>query len=235
MVPRVDNPLIVALDTSDPHSAAAMADRLRGLVGMVKVGLELFTAGGPDAVRGVRQHAPVFLDLKLHDIPNTVERAARNVGGLGVDHLTVHALGGAEMVRAAVDGATEGAAAASAPPPGIIAITVLSSLAGEGLASPASLAFEAVSAGASGVVVSGEDVEDVRTALGGEPLLVVPGIRPEGFGSNDHARVLTPRAALEKGADYLVVGRPVTGASDPAAAARAILREAGVTAEGEGS
>jgi orotidine-5'-phosphate decarboxylase len=202
---------------------------------MVKVGLELFTAGGPGAVRGVRRHAPVFLDLKLHDIPTTVERAARNVAGLGIEFLTIHALGGTEMVRAAVEGAAEGASGADAPSPGIIAITVLSSLAGEGLASPASLAFEAVSAGARGVVVSGEDVEDVRTALGAEPLLVVPGIRPEGFGSNDHARVLTPRAALEKGADYLVVGRPVTGAADPSAAARAVLREAGSPAAGEGA
>jgi orotidine-5'-phosphate decarboxylase len=227
-VPRVANPLIVALDTSDPDAAAAFAERLRGLAGMVKVGLELFTAAGPDAVRGIRHHAPVFLDLKLHDIPNTVERAARNVGALRVDLLTVHALGGSDMVRAAVAGAMEGALAASAPPPGIIAITVLSSLAGEDLASPASLAFEAVSAGARGVVVSGEDVEDVRTALGPEPLLLVPGIRPQGFGSNDHARVLTPRAALEKGADYLVVGRPITEATDPAAAARAVLRECGL-------
>ena len=233
-MPRVDNPLIVALDTSDADDATALAERLRGLVGMVKVGLELFTAGGPDTVRAVRRHAPVFLDLKLHDIPNTVERAARNVGGLGVELLTVHALGGADMVRAAVEGAGQGAAAANDAAPGIIAITVLSSLAGEGLASPASLAFEAVASGARGVVVSGEDVEDVRTALGAEPLLVVPGIRPEGFGSNDHARVLTPRAALEKGADYLVVGRPVTGAADPSAAARAILREAGAPAGGEG-
>jgi orotidine-5'-phosphate decarboxylase len=227
-VPRVDNPLIVALDTSNAEGAVDLTTQLQGLVGLVKVGLELFTAGGPDVVRDVRRHAPVFLDLKLHDIPNTVGRAARNVGGLGVDLLTVHALGGAEMVRAAVEGAGEGAAA-DAPPPGVIAITVLSSLAGEGLASPASLAFEAVSAGARGVVVSGEDVQDVRTALGAEPILVVPGIRPEGFGSNDHARILTPQAALEKGADYLVVGRPVTGGADPSAAARAILREIGVT------
>jgi orotidine-5'-phosphate decarboxylase len=228
-----DNPLIVALDTSDLNGAVALAEQLHGLVGMVKVGLELFTAAGPDAVRRVREHAPVFLDLKLHDIPNTVERSARNVGGLGVDLLTVHALGGADMVRAAVQGSVDGASAAKASPPGIVAITVLSSLAGEGLASPASLAFEAVSAGARGVVVSGEDVQDVRTVLGPEPLLVVPGIRPEGFGGNDHARVLTPRAALERGADYLVVGRPVTGASDPSAAARAVLREAGATpAEG---
>jgi orotidine-5'-phosphate decarboxylase len=229
-VPRVRNPLIVAVDTSDPDAAAALAGRLGELVGMVKVGLELFTAAGPGAVSRVRERAPVFLDLKLHDIPNTVGRAARNVGGLGVSFLSVHALGGTDMVRAAVEGAAEGAAAASVEPPGIVAVTILSSLAGEELASPASLAFEAVSAGAHGVVVSGEEVEDVRRALGEEPLLVVPGIRPEGFGSNDHARVLTPRAALEKGADYLVVGRPITEASDPAAATRAVLREVGIEA-----
>ena len=232
-MPRIDNPLIVALDRSDPDGAADLAERLGGLVAMVKVGLELFTAAGPDAVRGVRRHARVFLDLKLHDIPSTVGRAARNAGGLGVSLLSVHALGGQEMVRAAAEGAADGASAAGVSPPEIIAITVLSSLAGEELASPASLAFEAVAAGAGGVVVSGDDVEDVRTALGSEPLLVVPGIRPEGFGSNDHARVLTPRAALEMGADYLVVGRPVTAAADPSAAARAILREAGAIVGGE--
>jgi orotidine-5'-phosphate decarboxylase len=232
-VPRIDNPLIVALDTSDPDGATDLAERVGGLVAMVKVGLELFTAAGPDAVRGVRRHAPVFLDLKLHDIPNTVGHAARNAAGLGVSLLSVHALGGQEMVRAAAEGAADGASAAGASPPAIIAITVLSSLAGEELASPASLAFEAVAAGAGGVVVSGDDVEDVRAALGPEPLLVVPGIRPEGFGSNDHARVLTPRAALELGADYLVVGRPVTAAADPSAAARAILREAGAIVGGK--
>jgi orotidine-5'-phosphate decarboxylase len=226
-VPRIGNPLIVALDTSDPDEAGMLAERLAGLVSMVKVGLELFTREGPAAVRRVREHAPVFLDLKMHDIPTTVERAARNVGGLGVRLLTVHALGGGDMVRAAVEGVAEGASAAGTEGPRIVAVTVLSSLAGEGLASPASLAFEAVSAGASGVVVSGEDVEGVRGALGDEVLLVVPGVRPEGFGSNDHVRILTPRAALERGADYVVVGRPVTGAADPAAAARAILREAG--------
>ncbi len=227
---RIRNPLIVAADVSDVDAAGSLAKQLSGLVGMMKVGLELFTAAGPAAVARVREHVPVFLDLKLHDIPTTVERAARNVGGLGVELLTVHALGGAEMVGAAVQGAAEGAAAANVDPPGIVAITVLSSLAGEGLASPASLAFEAVSAGAAGVVVSGDDVEDVRGALGEAPLLVVPGIRPEGFGSNDHTRILTPRAALEQGANYLVVGRPVTEAADPAAAARAILRESGVEA-----
>jgi orotidine-5'-phosphate decarboxylase len=174
-------------------------------------------------------HGPVFLDLKLHDIPSQVRGAATNAGRLGVGLLTVHALGGMEMVAAAVEGSAEGASRGGRDEePRVLAVTVLSSLAGEGLASPASLAYEAVSAGAAGVVVSGDDVATVRQALGPEPLLVVPGIRPHGHGHNDQVRVLTPGEALERGADYLVVGRPVTEADDPAAAARAILREAGV-------
>jgi orotidine-5'-phosphate decarboxylase len=225
------NPLIVAADLSDPGEAEDIARRLSGLVAFIKVGLELFTAAGPRSVERVRAHAPVFLDLKLHDIPNTVARAARNVGRLGASLLTVHALGGTDMVRAAVEGAAEGADQVGLDPPRVLGVTVLSSLAGEGLASPASLAFEAVSAGAAGVVVSGDDVADVRTSLGPSALLVVPGIRPSGMSSNDHVRVLSPGEALERGADLLVIGRPVTESPDPAAAARAILREVGVAGD----
>lgn len=221
------NPLIVAADVSEVAEAEALASRLSGLAAFMKVGLELFTAAGPSAVRAVAQHAPVFLDLKLHDIPNTVERAARNAGRLGARLLTVHALGGEEMVRAAVAGATTGAASAREEAPVVLGVTVLSSVAGESLASPASLAFEAVAAGAGGVVTSGADVETVREAVGDDPLVVVPGIRPGGQPANDHVRVLSPREALERGADYIVVGRPITGSTDPAAAARAVLREAG--------
>ena len=222
------NPLIVAADVSDPDAAEALARELDGVVAFVKVGLELFTAAGPWAVERVRAHVPVFLDLKLHDIPTTVERAARNAGRLGPSLLTVHALGGPDMVRAAVEGSRVGAEQSGTEPPAIVAVTVLSSLAGEGLASPASLAFEAVSAGAAGVVVSGGDVRAVREALGDGPTIVVPGIRPGGQPANDHARVLSPGEALELGADYVVVGRPITGSADRAAAARAILRETGI-------
>jgi orotidine-5'-phosphate decarboxylase len=221
------NPLIVAADTADPSEAEALAKRLTGLVAMTKVGLTLFVSAGPESVERVREHTPVFLDLKLHDIPKQVEGAARSAARLGVSLLSVHALGGPEMIRAAVDGAGDGAAAVGVEPPSIIGITVLSSLAGEGLASPASLAFEAVSAGAGGVVVSGEDVATVRQALGPAPTLVVPGIRPGGQPANDHVRVLSPGEALELGADLIVVGRPITGSADPAAAARALLREVG--------
>jgi len=222
------NPLVVAIDTSDLEAAAALSAALAGAVGMVKVGLELFTAAGPSSVSRLAEHAPVFLDLKLHDIPTTVGRAARNAGRLGAAMLTVHALGGPEMVRAAVDGAAEGAKGAGTAPPQVVAVTVLSSLAEAAGASPASLAFEAVTAGARGAVVSGDDVKDVREALGQDPLLVVPGIRPSGARSNDHARVLTPSEAMAAGADRLVVGRPITESTDPAAAARAILEEIGL-------
>lgn len=222
------NPLIVAADVSDASAAEALADALAGVVSHLKVGLELFTAEGPPLVRSLAQRLPLFLDMKLHDIPNTVERAARNCGRLGVDLLTVHSLGGPAMVAAAVRGAAAGAEDAGADPPRVIAVTVLSSVAGEELASPASLAYEAVAAGAAGVVVSGNDVRDVRQAVGAEPVLVVPGIRPGGHGSNDHVRVLSPGEALERGADHIVVGRPVTEAADPVAAARGILREVGL-------
>jgi orotidine-5'-phosphate decarboxylase len=221
------NPLIVAIDVSNLERAEELASSLAGHVAYVKAGMELFTAAGPAGVERIREHAPVMLDLKLHDIPNTVYRAAHNVGRLGAELLTVHALGGIEMVRAAVEGAAKGAAAAGFEPPGILGVTVLSSLAGESLASPASLAFEAISAGATGVVVSGEDVREVREAVGPRPVLVVPGIRPRGAGSNDHVRILSPAEALERGADLLVVGRPITEADDPAATADAILRDVG--------
>jgi len=208
-------------------SAEELAAGLAGLVAFVKVGLELFTAHGPEAVSTVRSHAPVFLDLKLHDIPTTVSRASRNAGRLGPSLVTVHALGGIAMMRAAVEGSAKGAADAGVPPPGVLAVTVLSSLGGENLASPASLAFEAMTAGCAGVVVSGEDVGAVREALGDAPIVVVPGIRPAGSSNGDQVRVLTPAEALEAGADYLVIGRPITAAADPSKAARAILADVG--------
>jgi len=223
VIPRPDNPLIVALDVSDLDTAEAMAERLHGEAGVLKVGLELFAARGPEAVTRLRAFGPVFLDVKLHDIPNTVEGAARNCARLGIVMLTVHALGGEAMVRAAVRGATRGANDAGHPVPMVLAVTVLSSLAGEGLASPSSLAFEAVAAGASGVVVSGEDVAQVREVLGANACLVVPGIRPAGSNGHDQVRILTPEEAVERGADYLVVGRPITESPDPAGVARAIV------------
>jgi orotidine-5'-phosphate decarboxylase len=191
---------------------------------MLKVGFELFWAHGPEAVRRVQRRAPVFVDAKLHDIPATVEGASVNITKLGAAMFNVHALGGDAMMRAALRGAERACAETGRPLPLIVAVTVLSSLSGEDLASPASLAYEAKSAGLHGVVVSGEDVEDVRAACGEDFVLVVPGIRPEGSNGHDQVRVLTPQAAIEQGADYLVVGRPITAAEDPAGVARGIVR-----------
>ncbi|HEX9122455.1 MAG TPA: orotidine-5'-phosphate decarboxylase [Actinomycetota bacterium] len=223
MIPRPRNPLIVALDLSDLGRAESLAGSLAGDVGVLKVGLELFSSHGPAAVERIGAHGPVFLDLKLHDIPTTVERAARNVARLGVAMFTIHALGGEAMVAAAVRGAAQGSEERGHAMPIVLAVTVLSSLSGEELASPASLAFEARAAGATGAVVSGEDVRVVREVTGEEFCLVVPGIRPAGSNGHDQVRILTPEEAVEAGADYLVIGRPITEAPDPAGAARSIL------------
>lgn len=227
MIPRPRDPIVAALDVSSVDEAERLAALLAPHVGMLKVGLELAWAAGPDAIRRVATHGPVFADCKLHDIPTTVERAAANVARLGVRMLNVHALGGEAMMRAAADGARRGADEAGVDRPLVVAVTVLSSLAGEELASPASLAFESKAAGLDGVVVSGEDVEDVRATCGEDFCLVVPGIRPAGSNGHDQVRVLTPVEAVERGADYLVIGRPLTEARDPAGVARGIVRDLG--------
>jgi orotidine-5'-phosphate decarboxylase len=223
VIPRPANPLIVALDTTDLDRADELADALAPHAAMLKVGLELVWAHGPAAIRRVAGRAPVFADAKLHDIPNTVERAAANIARLGVAMFNVHALGGTTMMRAALDGARRGADDAGVPMPLVVAVTVLSSQTGEELASPASLAWEAKEAGLDGVVVSGEDVRDVRDACGATFCLVVPGIRPAGGNGDDQVRVLTPAAAIDRGADYLVVGRPITASDDPVGVARGIV------------
>ena len=225
MIPRPSQPIALALDVSDLDEAERLARLLRPEVGLLKIGLELFWAHGPEAVRRVATHGPVFVDCKLHDIPNTVERASANVARLGAAMFNVHALGGEAMMRAAVEGAKRGAGESGVDMPKVLGVTVLSSHGGEGLASPASLAWEAKEAGLDGVVVSGDDVRDVRDVCGEEFILVVPGIRPTGTNGHDQVRVLTPREAIERGADYIVVGRAVTAADDPLGAARAVVRE----------
>ena len=222
MIPRPEAPVIVALDVSDLDEAERLASVLAPEVGMLKIGFELFWAHGPEAVRRIMLHGPVFMDSKLHDIPTTVERASANIARLGVRMFNVHALGGDAMMRAALEGAKRGADAGGVEMPLVIAVTVLSSQGGEELASPASLAWEAKEAGLDGVVVSGQDVRDVRDACGDAFCLVVPGIRPAGTNGHDQVRVLTPLEAIERGADYLVVGRAITDADDPVGAARAI-------------
>ncbi|HSK23740.1 MAG TPA: orotidine-5'-phosphate decarboxylase [Egicoccus sp.] len=218
--------LVVALDVPTLDEARTLAATLAGHVGWFKVGLELFTAHGPEAVEAIRGFGPVFLDVKLHDIPTTVERAARRIADLGVGLLTVHASGGPTMIRAAVEGLGGGGR--------VLAVTVLTSMSDDDLArvnQPGAatqvphLATTAVDAGAPGLVCAPRDLAAVRTAVGPQPLVVTPGIRPTGGGDDDHARAATPAAAVADGADLLVVGRPITRADDPVAAADAIAAE----------
>ena len=219
------SPIAVALDAPDLETAARWAALVAPHVSTLKVGLELYLRYGPDVVASVRgaSGVEVFLDLKLHDIPATVAGAARAVARLRPALLTVHAAAGPAAIRAAAD---------AAPDARIVAVTVLTSL-GEpdlsriGLAGPVSeaarrLAALAVGAGARGLVCSPQEVAAVRAEVGDEIMLVTPGVRPAGSAAHDQARVATPEEALRAGADLLVIGRPITGAADPGAAASAI-------------
>ncbi len=217
--------LIVALDTPDLATARTLATRLAPHCGLLKLGLEFFVAHGPQGV-ATFQERPVFLDLKLHDIPNTVAGAVRAALPLRPRMLTLHAGGGAAMIEAA-------RRAADTPGrPMLLAVTVLTSLDAAGLAATGiaatpraqvvRLAKLAMEAGADGLVCSPHEIAAIRDALGEAPKLVVPGIRPAGAAAGDQARVMTPAEAIAAGADWIVVGRPITSAADPAAAAAAI-------------
>jgi orotidine-5'-phosphate decarboxylase len=231
---RSSNPVFVALDTTDLDDARKLVERVRGSVGGLKLGLEFFSAHGPDGVRGFeRSGLPVFLDLKFHDIPNTVAGACRAAAQLGVSILNVHAQGGAAMMRAAVD-----AVRTVSPSTRVIAVTMLTSLSDEdlpsvGLVPPVAdqvlrLASLAQQCGLDGVVCSAHEIARLRSELGPEFLLVVPGIRPAGSAVGDQRRVMGPAEAQAAGADVLVIGRPITGAQDPALAARDIARSLGI-------
>lgn len=222
--------LIVALDFPDAQKALALVDRLDGQCRWFKVGLELYLAAGNSIVETLKRRGfSVFLDLKLHDIPNTVAGAVRSVSGLGVDMLTVHASGGPVMLAAAAD-----AAAGQPTAPRLLAVTVLTSmdqaqLSAVGIdASPAKqaqrLAKVAHASGIQGLVCSPEEAAEMRRALPAS-VLVTPGIRPAGAAIGDQKRIATPAAALAAGADYLVIGRPITQATDPAAVISAIASQ----------
>ena len=210
--------LIFPLDVPSLDEALPWVERLRGAVGVFKVGLELFSAAGPEAVRAVQRAggAGVFLDVKLHDIPNTVGGAARALRDLRPAMLTVHASGGKAMLEAAVRGAGPGVL--------VLAVTRLTSLE----ASPAEvceLARLAREAGCGGIVCSGHEAAAVREAVGPSLRIVCPGVRPAGDDAGDQARVVTPASAIAAGADYLVCGRPIRDAADPIAAARRVSDE----------
>ena len=242
---RARQKVILALDFPTLDSAFQLAQTLTKVVGILKINIHLFTAEGPSAVVKLNSLGPgIFLDLKFHDIPNTVKGAVTSAVALpGVQLLDLHALGGLEMMRAAARARDE-AGRSGSPVPKLLAITILTSmdnaaLRGVGIAGPASkrvvqLARLAQKAGMDGVVASPQEIRGIRRACGKDFLIVVPGIRPAAGGGpaggrkrkrDDQARVATPAEAIRAGADFLVIGRPITGAPDPEAAARAILEE----------
>jgi orotidine-5'-phosphate decarboxylase len=242
MRPKSEDRLIVALDVSSAAAAQKIVTALGDSVHIYKVGMQLYTAEGPPVVRDlVSSGRQVFLDLKYHDIPNTVAAAVREAAQLGVSMLTVHASGGEKMLRAAAEASHEGAGSHARQsdtkphPPQILAVTVLTSMdesdlrqtgvSGALLDQVLRLASIALGTGCVGVVSSAREVKALRAKLGDNFLIVNPGVRPADADHGDQARVVTPAEAIRAGATHIVVGRPITAAKDPAAAARAIQQE----------
>jgi orotidine-5'-phosphate decarboxylase len=228
------NQIIVALDVDSRAEALNLVRRLKGRVGLFKVGSQLFTSEGPEFVREiVREGEKVFLDLKFHDIPNTVTKAVLAAARLGASMLTLHAGGGVKMMSAAANAVKQTCDAAERPQ--LLGVTVLTSLADEDLVQVgvradaatqvATLAKLAEDAGLDGVVASPSELSLLRSQLGRAMKIVTPGIRPAGSDVNDQSRIATPAAALQAGADYLVIGRPITASTDPAGSLEKILSE----------
>jgi orotidine-5'-phosphate decarboxylase len=234
--------IFVGLDTAEVDTAARLTRLLAGAVGGVKIGKEFFTAQGPDGVRLAVCGAPLFLDLKFHDIPNTVAGAVRAAVHLRPKILNVHASGGRAMMAAAAEAARETAEELGVERPRVIGVTVLTSLdAGDldevGQKGPPEAQVErlarlAQASGLDGVVCSPREIARLRKACGPDFLLVVPGIRPSWSAAGDQKRIMTPGEAVAAGADVLVIGRPITGADDPLAAARRIGAELDAAAVG---
>lgn len=228
--------LLCAIDTVNREAAVSLAASLRDVVGGIKLGLEFFIAQGPDGVAAVAESGlPVFLDLKLYDIPNTVAGAIRGAVELNPFMITVHIVGGAAMLRAAMAASFRVAEQNNGRRPLVVGITVLTSfddedVAAVGMNGPVSdqvrrLTDLALENGLDGVVASAHEIADLRAQCGDEFDLVVPGIRPAWSSADDQKRIVTPAEARRRGADYLVVGRPITRSDDPAAAAMRIVEE----------
>jgi len=231
--------LIVALDFPSQEEALKVVEMMGDTIVFYKVGLELFSAAGPEIVKRLKSGGKsVFLDTKFHDIPNTVAGAAASAVGIGADMFNVHALGGREMMRAAANASSRAAARLRLPSPIVLAVTVLTSLdrealehdiglsLGKGVGSfVAAKAKQAKESGLDGVVASPKEVAEIRAACGADFHVVTPGIRPAGESYGDQKRVMTPSEALAMGADRIVVGRPITKARDPREAAERILDE----------
>jgi orotidine-5'-phosphate decarboxylase len=236
---RSHDPLIVAFDLDDWEEVRRLAKALRGCVETVKVGLQLYTSLGPQAIDELKSYGfRIFADLKLHDIPNTVQGAVKGLVKRGVEMISVHASGGREMLKAAVRAADEEAEASGHPRPAVLGVTVLTSLSEQAALEVGwngrldervlSLAGLCVSCGLDGVVSSALELKLLRKELGEAPLIVTPGIRMPGAPVHDQARSVEPAAALAWGADYLVVGRAVTREPDPRSAMQMVRRVAGL-------
>lgn len=231
--------LVLALDVDDLKSAEELVDKLKDYVGVFKIGSQLFTSEGIKIIEMVNQKGgKVFLDLKFHDIPNTVKGAAESATKLGVYMFNVHASGSYEMMKAAADAARKTSMKLGIKKPLVLGVTVLTSINQEILEKEIGvnktvkehvvhLAKLAKSAGLDGVVASPQEIREIRNACGNDFIILTPGIRPAGEELNDQKRVMTPKQALGQGADFLVVGRPIRNAQDPIKAAKDILKEMG--------
>lgn len=237
--PTPKDRIFCALDLPEIAAAQALAERISPAIGGIKLGLEFFVRNGPAGIHALAESGlPLFLDLKFHDIPNTVRGAVLSLQGLPVDFLTIHASGGPAMMQAAARARDEAGLSGRRGKTRILGVTVLTSLDAADLArlgqNPDTaaqverLARLAEEAGLDGIVCSPAEVASVRRAVGSDFILMVPGIRPEGgSGGDDQKRTMSPRSAIAAGADYLVIGRPITAAADPAAAAAHILESLG--------
>jgi orotidine-5'-phosphate decarboxylase len=233
------NPVFCAIDAPTLDEAKRLIGLVAGAVGGIKLGLEFFMAAGPEGVREARSTGvPLFLDIKLHDIPNTVAGAIRSVVPLSPTYITIHASGGRAMMQAAAEAARSEADKLGVPRPKLLGVTVLTSLdvgdleaVGQGMEVSAQverLARLAESSGLDGVICAPTEIARLRRILKPTSVLMVPGIRPAGSEAGDQKRVMTPKEAMELGATHLVIGRPITGATDPAAAARDIAAQLGL-------
>jgi len=234
---EIRNPIVVALDVETAEQAMSLVERLKSTVGMFKVGKQLFTAAGPDIVRRIIDAGEkVFLDLKFHDIPNTVAKAGVEAARLGVSIFNLHAMGGSQMMRAAAEAVAEIAEKERLPRPLILGVTVLTSHTQDSLNEigitrklddqVAALAQLCDANGIDGVVASPQEIVSIRKAVDNPGFVILtPGVRPSGAALNDQSRVMTPAQAIAAGANFLVVGRPITAADDPVNAAQKILEE----------
>ena len=232
-----DNPLVIALDVDSADQALSLVERLSGIAGMFKIGKQLFTAAGPDVVRKIIARGErVFLDLKFHDIPNTVAKAGIQAVHLGVSIFNLHALGGSFMMRTTVGSVKELAERENIRPPLILGVTVLTShsqdtlnevgIVKEMAEEVVELAKLCEASGLDGVVASPQEIMKIRSAINSPDFVILtPGVRPIGTSSHDQSRIMTPAEAIDAGANFIVIGRPITAANDPVEAANSILSE----------